>query len=41
MIRPVDRNELLARCALRSAQALEERLDENYQRSLSMALTTI
>src|SRR5216683_3864930 len=40
LIRPVDRNELLARVRTQiRRKRLEERLDENYQRSLSMALT--
>src|SRR5216684_1284368 len=40
LIRPVDRNELLARVRTQiRRKRLEERLRENYQRSLSMALT--
>jgi len=40
LIRPVDRNELLARVRTQiRRKRLEERLRENYQRSLSLALT--
>jgi two-component system cell cycle response regulator len=40
LIRPVDRNELLARVRTQiRRKRLEERLQENYQRSLSLALT--
>src|SRR6266849_892806 len=40
LIRPVDRNELLARVRTQiRRKRLEERLRENYQHSLSMALT--
>ena len=40
LIRPVDRNELLARTTTQvRRKRLQDRLDENYQRSLDLALT--
>jgi two-component system, cell cycle response regulator len=40
LIRPVDRNELLARTSTQiRRKRLQERLQQNYQRSLSLALT--
>ena len=40
LIRPVDRNELLARTATQiRRKRLQDRLQENYQRSLALALT--
>jgi two-component system cell cycle response regulator len=40
LVRPIDRNELLARVRTQiRRKRLEERLHENYQRSLSLALT--
>ncbi|HEY1260675.1 MAG TPA: PleD family two-component system response regulator [Stellaceae bacterium] len=40
LVRPVDRNELLARTAAQlRRKRLQDRLNENYQRSLSLALT--
>jgi two-component system cell cycle response regulator len=40
LIRPVDRNELLARTAIQiRRKRLQDRLNENYRRSLSLALT--
>jgi two-component system, cell cycle response regulator len=40
LVRPVDRSELLARCATQvRRKRLQDRLDESYQRSLSLALT--
>src|SRR5205823_10730434 len=40
LIRPVDRNELLARTGTQvRRKRLQDRLQQNYQRSLSLALT--
>jgi two-component system cell cycle response regulator len=40
LVRPVERNELLARCDLQiRRKRLQDRLNQNYQRSLSLALT--
>ena len=40
LVRPVDRNELLARVRTQiRRKRLQDRLHENYQRSLSLALT--
>ena len=40
LIRPVDRNELLARAGIQiRRKRLQDRLNENYRRSLSLALT--
>ncbi|MGH7048174.1 MAG: PleD family two-component system response regulator [Stellaceae bacterium] len=40
LVRPVDRNELLARSGIQiRRKRLQDRLDENYRRSLSLALT--
>jgi two-component system, cell cycle response regulator len=40
LVRPVDRNELLARTMIQiRRKRLQDRLNENYQRSLSLALT--
>ncbi|HTV45713.1 MAG TPA: PleD family two-component system response regulator [Stellaceae bacterium] len=40
LVRPVDRNELLARTGTQiRRKRLQDRLDENYRRSLSLALT--
>jgi two-component system, cell cycle response regulator len=40
LVKPVDRSELLARCATQVRhKRLQDRLDESYQRSLSLALT--
>jgi two-component system, cell cycle response regulator len=40
LVRPVDRGELLARCATQVRhKRLQDRLEESYQRSLSLALT--
>jgi two-component system, cell cycle response regulator len=40
LVRPVDRNELLARASIQiRRKRLQDRLNENYRRSLSLALT--
>ena len=40
LVRPVERNELLARCDTQiRRKRLQDRLNQNYQRSLSLALT--